>query len=445
MLILDLRSLNCSDEYLLEYISLCISSTVRISKRTAQIIKHATRSFFCTFSFLLRNNSKATLSNPYGRLLILLILLNPVYPVLAGRIDGNLSDHQDHSKYKSFTAGMAQSKSTSGILLIVRDGGAGGACSAVVIDRLWIVTSAHCMRGAKAAIFYRGGKRIYSVIGAVIPKAFDFEKTYWKPGCLEYPCKNDFPAKAKSDIALLRVDEPMDGAVAKPSSSLQKRPFTGEFIGWGKKGDGITDEISSVKEQGFKNIRMTPGMSKDQIFQMLDLSLKEDALGGQNTFALIGNSFYSSDFDKVDSLGATSSAYNIDNEPGLAYEYQAGSGDSGSGLFNSVTGELVGLIAGGGYGNKIISGAKGKAYSPGAYGSLDFITPISIHYTWMQRTISANASRTYKKRPFVSTGERLRILFLASGQGKEGEPPVFLDSIFKYESEFVGDDIPPDS
>ena len=378
-------------------------------------------------------------------ILTFLLCFNSLSPASAGRINGEFLNDHDRGRYRIFTDSLKLNKSTSGILLLSRGNGKGGGCSAVAVDKLWIATSAHCIIGAKSAIFYRGDARLYSVIGAVINKRFDPLRYYWKPGCFEYPCKNDYPTKAQFDIAILRVNEIMQGPIAKLSSNLDNSPFVGSFMGWGDKGDGATDEISSVKVPGLQLLRLKSHMSNDQILATLERSFQEDSLGGQNIFTLIGNSFYSSDLDKMNDATQTNPNYNTDNKPGIMYEYQAGSGDSGSGLFNTETGELVGVIAGGGYGNKIVNPSEQRSYSPGAYGSLDFITPIAIHRNWIQGTISINANRVYRKIAYLPTGAELRVISLDDGLGKERNTASITDKIFVYEIETVEDSLPPSS
>lgn len=377
-------------------------------------------------------------------LLIDFLLINQ--PAYAGRINGNYNDPSSLEEYKKFTNTLSFKKDSGYLFLanVKQISTPGKLCSAVEVAPQWLVTSAHCLDNKNSATYFSENGLVSHSIAILQHKNFQASDLYFKIGCFGYPCRNQSPQKAKNDIALIRLDIPVRANELDLNRSKPTEPFQGVFLGWGDKGDGNTDSITKVSEKGYKTIidKLKSTLSESEQRKIFAECYDNDALGGRNTYKLIDNSFLSSDFDKVVN-NVSDPIYNIDNLPGLKNEYFPDGGDSGAGLFKYPTSELMGIVAGGGYGNRALSNGNTFSHASGHYGSVAFFTPIYVHSKWIKNVINLNKNSKFKYKTYIPKGTLIKVLQgqIERGLSYEIEIP---DTLLAYESEILSDIYPED-
>lgn len=371
-------------------------------------------------------------------------------PAYAGRIVGDFNN--DVNAYQQFSETL-NAKSIGYIVAPNTQGEGFFVCSSVLVAPTWVLTSAHCAYSANSTKFV-------SSFAVAEADAFIPHHKY-KPG--EYLeskdcylsvdlmfqsssslCKNS-PEQAIYDLALLRLNRDVTTKVTKdnennvviekdimvpiyPSKTIVTSGFEGYFVGYGRSGDGTSSKPALDAVPTLHN-KEKPSDSD------LMLAAAVDKLGGRNYFLPTANGqVFSSDFD--DGINDFFNK-NIDGYSKLEFEYAPDSGDSGSGLFNSQTNELVGLVAGTGWGRKYFPPGRILSFRPFQYGSLSFYTPLGQHSGWISNVISANAKTVFKPKSYIPTGRTLKLV-LPQGGNLAGEFNLeFSDSFITQEFEFI--------
>jgi Trypsin len=352
-----------------------------------------------------------------------------VEPALAGRISGDYSNPGDIGKYINFTGSLARQDSTG--YLLMSGGGKGTSCTGVLIAPSWAISSAHCARNPSSSFQATSGKfasagSVANITSTFIHKSYvNSSQTYFNNFPNASGFYQNFPQRAAYDIALFKLDRNLiqDGGMIpiKPSTITPTGSFVGNFAGYGRQGDG-RDQNNFVN--GLSSLTGSPTTSELQAAAIADL------LGGSNVVSSVSGVLYS-DFDDGTSLR------NIDRDavPQLAYEFSPDTGDSGSGLFDA-NGNLVGLVSGGGYGNKVVSGLP-RSFEPFEYGSLAFYTPLSKHAGWLSNVISLNNGLPLPGNPILPKGNKIKFISF-SGGNLSGELELD-DALFSQEFNLIED------
>ena len=353
-----------------------------------------------------------------------------VEPASAGRIVGEYSNPVDINRYLSFTGALSREDST-GYLLMNGANPPGRPCTGMLIAPSWVISSAHCVDNPVDGFLATSGKfssagSVANITSTFIHKSYSGSTpTYFSNFPNPFGFYQNFPQRAAYDIALFKLDRNMveDGAMIpiKPSISTPTGSFVGNFAGYGRKGDGKDQKI-------FTEGLTLPKSPTDSDLQAAAIS---DLLGGNNVIKNLSGNILYSDFDDGSFL------HNIDGDilPLLSLEYSPERGDSGSGLFDD-SGNLVGLVSGGGYGNKLFGGSP-KSFKPFEYGSLAFYTPLSIHAGWLSNVISANQGIPSPGKPILPKGNSINYTSFSGGNLAGGL--VIDDALFSLEFDLVED------
>lgn len=334
-----------------------------------------------------------------------------VEPALAGRIHGNYDNSGDIGGYINFTDSLNRVNNTGYLLMADPSSNRGTNCTGVLVAPSWVISSAHCVSNPSSSFRATSGRFASAGSVANITSTFIRKEYFTSPSRYFADSSNasgfyqNFPQRALHDVALFKLDRNMitDGAMipVRPSTVTPAGSFVGNFAGYGRQGDGRN---SNVAINGLASL--TTGVLTESNLKAAAIS---DLLGGNNLISPLGGSVFYSDFDDGTALR------NIDRDtvPRLNYEFSPDAGDSGSGLFDQ-SGNLVGLVSGGGYGNKVVSGIP-RSFQPFEYGSLGFYTPLGRQTGWLSNVISLNSSNPTLGKPILPRGNKIRFSSFSGG------------------------------
>ncbi|MCK6570314.1 S1 family peptidase [Myxococcota bacterium] len=127
----------------------------------------------------------------------------------------------------------------------------GGMCTATLIRRNVAVTAAHC-------VDYRTADRPGASLGTFTVEALDgAEHRFRIDGYRSYSRSNEPGSK---DVALIRLAEPVPGALARPAALAERFPNAGEqvlWMGYGCGRRGFSDDHSGRKQKIVFDFRQT--------------------------------------------------------------------------------------------------------------------------------------------------------------------------------------------